>query len=1403
MLRAHYNWTRYWYLKGENIHVDGVGFPYDPGILNKNLVTFDSITHIPCLVLFGEPGIGKSTVLESAYQTVTRAAEAAGNASMFRDLGAYSTDAALVRDIFEDEKFSAWERGGHLLELFLDSLDECRLRVESIDSLLLTRIRRYDRSRLRLRIGCRSADWSVLLEKRLPELWKEGEVARYQLAPLGREHLRVAAGEEGVDPDEFIRQVQQNYVTGLAIKPVTLRMLLAIYRSHRTFPTHRTAIFLEGCTLLCDEINESRVASRRVGDLKAEERVAIAARIAAAGVFSNRGMISKKSGARKQQPDVVTFDEIRGGREPVGAESVEVTDAALAEILSTALFTPTDDGDTLRWSHQTYAEFLAAWYLKQHKAGTDRLSALLIHPLDPEQRIVPQLLEVAANTAHLVPGALELVLRHDPEVLVRSDMTAAVAEEREAAVDALLKSYAEERGHEPGHISINYASFAHAGLAGQLRPYLVEDQWNIEVRRLAISLVEDCGVKELQQQLADIALDDSQLMLVRVKAAHAVSGIGDGDVRRQLKPLLEKEDYDEYEDLRGAAFMALWPGHLSAQDLFQALTYPSDGKYGLYSHFLTSGLVAHLKPIDLPTALRWVLDQESQGDSYTLQSLADKIILRAWEHIEEPGVIDVLSDIALSRLRAYEDILSRSRHEGGKEAFKNDEGRRRRLFAAMLPKLTNPDLDWWLPLRSQFITFSQSDVDWLLDMLESTESTAERQILAKITCRCVWSPEPALLSKLLDAISRHQILANEFHDVTSGIELESVAADHARSAFDAYQRHNSEPETPKILEPPPAERVSRCLEVVEEGKLGGWVQLNLEMTLEETSTAYDNEDVLDLTALPGWVTVDRPTRQRIVSAAQRFVLEHSPTWYEWLIDFPNDRWVRAGQRAWLLLQRECPEFIAGASATVWERWGHFLVLNPPSDQSEAIRTRYHSLVELAHHKARVDIAEALYAKLENDDRSKGRTALFHNIGSYCNDAYARRLLNRITEKNLSPDVFAAVLGWLIRHGVKPAKLYAESLLTRPLPASRLGRQHALIAAHQLLMYAENAGWPFVWRAVESDARFGRKLLIHSAGSVVENRRAIAPRLDEYQLADLYIWLAREFPHSEDPHHVGVYTPTWRDDIMRWRDGLLKHLQDRGSVAACAAMERIVRELPNLPFLKYDLRDARAQTRRNTWTPLRPREVLTLLTNEEKRVVQNGEQLLKVLIESLRRLESRLQGETPAAIDLWNETRGKGKSFKYRPKDEDRFSDYVKRHLEGDLAGSGVVLNREVEIRRGTGKGDGERTDILVDAVIRSDSGDSFDAVKAIVETKGCWNVGLRAAMSAQLAGRYLKDNNCHHGLYLVGWFLCEQWDSSDRRKKQTPKTDIAGIQKELDQQAESLSAGETYVRALVLNTALR
>jgi hypothetical protein len=177
-------------------------------------------------------------------------------------------------------------------------------------------------------------------------------------------------------------------------------------------------------------------------------------------------------------------------------------------------------------------------------------------------------------------------------------------------------------------------------------------------------------------------------------------------------------------------------------------------------------------------------------------------------------------------------------------------------------------------------------------------------------------------------------------------------------------------------------------------------------------------------------------------------------------------------------------------------------------------------------------------------------------------------------------------------------------------------------------------------------------------------------------------------------------------------------------------------------------------------------------------VQNGEQLLAVLVNSLKRLQQKLQGETPRAIDLWNE------NGEYTPKDENRFSDYIKSHLDEDLKQRGIVLNREVEIRRGVGSTSGERTDIHVDAVSKIPNETRIDIIKVVIEVKGCWHREILTAMKTQLLDRYLKESDCRHGLYVVGWFYCEQWD---KRGKKSREKGMEELRSELNAQSLALS----------------
>jgi len=102
--------------------------------------------------------------------------------------------------------------------------------------------------------------------------------------------------------------------------------------------------------------------------------------------------------------------------------------------------------------------------------------------------------------------------------------------------------------------------------------------------------------------------------------------------------------------------------------------------------------------------------------------------------------------------------------------------------------------------------------------------------------------------------------------------------------------------------------------------------------------------------------------------------------------------------------------------------------------------------------------------------------------------------------------------------------------------------------------------------------------------------------------------------------------------------------------------------------------------------------------------------------------------------LWDRQAG-GSTF--RPIEEDGFSDNVRLCLRRELVESGIVANREVEVARVPGAPIGRRTDIRIDALRRSDDGEAYDTITAVIESKGCWNDGLFGALKEQLYGDYM------------------------------------------------------------------
>lgn len=215
---------------------------------------------------------------------------------------------------------------------------------------------------------------------------------------------------------------------------------------------------------------------------------------------------------------------------------------------------------------------------------------------------------------------------------------------------------------------------------------------------------------------------------------------------------------------------------------------------------------------------------------------------------------------------------------------------------------------------------------------------------------------------------------------------------------------------------------------------------------------------------------------------------------------------------------------------------------------------------------------------------------------------------------------------------------------------------------------------------------------------------------------------------------------------------------------------------------------------STWQPLTVQELRQLTQVRSSRLVRNDEELQLVILESLERLQQKLHGETPSVRDLWGYNR---KEKSWEPIDENGVSDYVARHLKDDLERCGIVSLREVEIRRGNA-GPGERTDLYVAAVLEG----SHTPVHVIVEVKGCWHAELQTAMESQLRDRYLEDNSCNHGIYLVAWFRLDQWNPADYRNQNTPNWACDEARTRLELLARSLSRTDVKLRVFAQNASL-
>ncbi|MHB1658344.1 MAG: NACHT domain-containing protein [Acidithiobacillus sp.] len=1404
-----YDWQRFWIAQTGSLDLSDAGFLRDPEEYpfgRSDLKKLDEIDVYPVLALLGEPGIGKSAALKFEHERVSQLGAEENTVSDYVDLKVSSSEDRLYRRIFESPQVEAWKASDGRLYLFLDSLDEAMLQIDTVAHLLVEGLRNLPTKRMSIRIACRTAVWPFkTLGDPLKEIWGEAGLGIFELAPLRRCDVLTALSANGIDPEEFMPKLFGAHAVPFAIKPLTLKMLLTLYKRNGGLPSSTVDLYCRGCLALCEERSDSRREKPdRRGHLSAHQRLRLAARIAAATVLGHR--VAVWTGPEAETPtEDVAISALAGAREDGDFPTFIATEGDVREVLDTGLFCSRGD-QRMGWAHNSYGEFLSALYLYEKNVPPSTSIKVLTHPTSG---LIPQIAMVGAWFASFIPESRSSLIATDPWTLLYGDLSNWSDTDRELLVRSLLEYKEEGRFHEyPFGFMELFEKLRYSGLADQIRAIIVRGSLKAHTRRLAISIAEACELMEMQPVLLRSALDQTEDPIVRAAAISALRHCSDASVPYRILELLQGGiGYDPDTEIRGCALDLLWPNHITAAELFPLLTQSNEHYVGSYARFLFD-LPDSLRTQDLVPAIAWAtayIAGANDTSEFREKTLADAIMFKAWEVFEDPDLTDVFLTHIVTKLNQHVGLCCGTNiraNEAFQKRLSTDVSRRRHFLTCLFRRQVNR-LDAFSCLQVGLI--KNDDFDWLLEISPAGALSIPGLNAESLSnfIRLLFNIEnDAQFEALYSACKQWPLLRSHFAFLLDGVLIDSQAAEQGRETLklERQMQEYRERFSPPAVADLPSE-IPSLVARAENGEWQAWWQLNLALMFTPQSSGVGDELNYFITSMPGWLTADETLRQRIITTSERYLSEAESSADIWLgqRQMNLQRSDLAAMRAFILLLQLATDNYQRIPIAAWKKWTPVIIGLPwqgvITDCLERKVLLQDALIK-APQEFIATVLKILHLEKERNRISteyQGSNAsspflFLRTIDGCWND---ERLKSAMFEEMCKSDIttteYAALLDALVKASydlaIEHALVRIEALEEETLEIAVILMRHIPVRV-----------WPLLWgKMVSSDER-ARAVLMRYATSYSIYSRPFYAEIDDEAIAALYLLMERLFPPENDPEGPsGFVSPL--DSIPVLRDSIPRYLAAKGTEGAVRALRRLVVERPNIPLLPFELSRAELSFRMKTWSPLTPKEIFALTDQPNSRLITSAGDLLHILEDTLAKFATELHGAQTPVRDLWDRQSG---GDIYRPIDENGLSDVIVRYLRRELEGKGIFANREVEVTRRPSAPVGQRTDILINTLRRTINGQAFDPIAAVIEVKGGWNSTLFTAMESQLVQDYMVRFSAPVGIYLVGWFDTAHWDGDDyRRRSQERYGTIADVRDRLNQQAMVRSDG-FQVKAVVI-----
>lgn len=1113
--------------------------------------TLAELVDVPCLVLLGDPGSGKTTAVYEA----SRALDVARVKACVRQAATIDR-AEELRSALREALDVA--RGGVEYHLFLDGLDELVTSIKRLSEQLLDGLRDLDALKhLRLRVVCRGAALPEKLPELLANVYGRDRVAVYTLLPLRRADVEAFVRDaHRADAGELLAKLTASELAPLASRPLTLGLLVK-HAGPLQGATTAYEVLDEAIPSLVAEPNPDRPGSTEETLARRRE---IASALAVVSLLGGRPHVHLGNGVTAPPRDAITARDLDGF-----ATKEELT----AIVRSAPLFEGT------RFPHRAIVEHLAAELIA--RAPTADGVARLFLPEAASSRVVPQLRGLATQLAAR-RRFFDALISLDPITLLDVDVTFLDGDQRRRLIDAVLARGDELRSlgwwFETGE---HIARFTHVDIADQLLRWIVDGTATGHTRAIAISAASHLALTSrggVAKELATFALDASNPLYLRVQAARGVRKLDDADAIRALRPLLaddgdaprDEEEAMQRDNLVGVALDALWPRFVDTATMFAALKAPRcDHYFGAHMTFaaviLPKQLSADVPPFAasdvVPHALRWCAANFGRRNFWPPDELIAASLTLAVRRLDEAGVSGVLSEYLLESARKDRDPDGPIAKALAAMPDAQCEARRWELLDLIVPRCDRSE-DGTTLFFAMARLVRADDAPALLDRAQRAKTPVEERAWVELAsqsqrARDEW--DLAVVERLLAYRDAPESLAREAISWLWG--LDSFDDDRVRwQRKSARERILSERRKRDAVEKRRA-WIDELWSSAISGDLDAFWQLIYWInTRIRNDGLAEHWSQLPVVESDDWKSRSEREQRALLVAASDYLRRQTVDASEWL-GGKNVPWSAvAARHAFVMLASREATALDALDASVWKKWlpallVRWMPIEAPAETSEAL---LHRAYAAAPTESRSLVSTLLQAEPGGDPSVM-------DVAIPVLDAPLLDVVCAFTRREgLTSSTFQQMLRGIAMRDESIAERIALDVLARDWSASGESVLRAVAAAGWLLAHRPDASWSVLRSRFETHPALGMEAA-QSLDHLQGHDRSPA-FTEPTSLAEFYVWGRRALSAITRDTYPKAPRLTPHDTLTWMLPSVLDRLIGLGTSEALAALDRLRSELPD-------------------------------------------------------------------------------------------------------------------------------------------------------------------------------------------------------------------------------------------------